>query len=171
MAPQFRAAITSTSLPTEPWQRCCSCRPSSPSDTPRAQARTPCALERTAALAAVAIALHLSRLTDVVLCCSDVVFCCDDVVFCCDDVVRRRPEMDVHFFAALRAAVASALVPRWSWLIHLFSVPFLSPTKTSHGKHKRARRSERESSRTRSRVQIAVVYKKLALASPAIEFF
>ena len=75
--------------------------------------------------------------SDVVLCCSDVVFCYDDVVFCCDDVVRCfddvvrsrhdvmlrfadvvlcfhdvvRPEMDVHFFAALRAAVASALVP------------------------------------------------------------
>ena len=42
-----------------------------------------------------------------------------DVVLCFDDVVQPemdaiQPEMDVHFFAALRAAVASALVPRWS---------------------------------------------------------
>ena len=55
-------------------------------------------------------------------------------------------------------------------MIHLFSLPFLSPTKTSHGKHKRARRSEQEPSRTRSCVQIVVVYKKLALASPALNF-
>ena len=48
---------------------------------------------------------------------------------------------------------------------------FLSPTKPSHGKHKGARRSEQEPSRTKSCVQIAVVYKKLALASPAIDFF
>ena len=48
---------------------------------------------------------------------------------------------------------------------------FLSPTKPSHGKHKGARRSEQEPSRTKSCIQIAVVYKKLALASPAIDFF
>ena len=83
----------------------------------------------------------------------------------------RDVRSDVHFFVALRAAVVSGVVPRWSWLIHLFSLPFLSPTKTSHGKHKRARRSEQEPSMTRSCDQIAVVYKKLALASPAIEFF
>ena len=82
----------------------------------------------------------------------------------------RDVRSDVHFFVALRAAVVSGVVPRWSWLIHLFSLPFLSPTKTSHGKHKRARRSEQEPSRTRSCVQIVVVYKKLALASPALNF-
>ena len=38
-----------------------------------------------------------------------------DVVLCFDDVVQLemdaiQPEMDVHFFAALRAAVASGFV-------------------------------------------------------------
>ena len=42
-----------------------------------------------------------------------------DVVLCFDDVVQPemdaiQPEMDVHFFAALRAAVASGLVARWN---------------------------------------------------------
>ena len=50
---------------------------------------------------------------------ADVVLCFDDVVLCFDDVVQPdmdaiQPEMDVHFFAALRAAVASGLVARWN---------------------------------------------------------
>ena len=49
----------------------------------------------------------------------DVMFRFADVVLCFDDVVQPemdaiQPEMDVHFFAALRAAVASGLVARWN---------------------------------------------------------
>ena len=102
--------------------------------------------------------------SDVVLCCSDVVFCYDDVVFCCDDVVRCfddvvrsrhdvmlrfadvvlcfhdvvRPEMDVHFFAALRAAVA-----------YFDSLVFLAFPLSYKNQPRQAQKSKKERARTK----------------------
>ena len=121
---------------------------------------------------------------DVVAATHDVIEARDDVIEARDDVEAKhdvvddvvQSEMDVVHPCKRRPFFRGAPRRCGFWcaasleLIHLFSLPFLSPTKTSHGKHKRARRGEQEPSRTRSCVQIVVVYKKLALASPALNF-
>ena len=122
---------------------------------------------------------------DVVEATHDVVAARDDVIEARDDVEAKhdvvddvvQSEMDVvhpckrrPFFRGAPRRCCFCFGASMELIHFLFSLPFLSPTKTSHGKHKRARRSEQEPSRTRSCVQIVVVYKKLALASPALNF-